>query len=180
MPHDRSPDLSLTARALDHPDSAQLLHDYAVERRAMVGFDDPPDLDRKVEYDPPVGLFVVAYTALGEPVACGGIGTYAKADRVAEVRKMFVVPHHRNQGLARRVLAHLESFGAAQGVQRVLLETGSYNRAATHLYPSAGYDPIPPYVPGRPDFNRAYAKTLTESAVRGTGRCVDPSALSGS
>ena len=87
-PHDRGPDAPLTARALDHPDSAQLLRDYAVERRAMVGFGDPPDLDRQPQYDPPSGLFLVAYTAAGEPVACGGIRAYSQAGRVAEIRKM--------------------------------------------------------------------------------------------
>ncbi|MFJ2837817.1 hypothetical protein ACIO52_20885 [Nocardia sp. NPDC087230] len=67
------------------------------------------------------------------------------------------------------MLAHLESLADTQGIRRILLETGSYNRAATQLDPSAGYDPIPPSVPGRPDFNRAYAKILSEPAVGDPG-----------
>lgn len=153
-------DAVLRPRGFDHPDSARLLREYAAERRETVGFDDPPGLDTPSQYEPPCGVFLVAYTQTGKPVACGGIRAYSETDRVAEIRKMFVVPEHRKRGLARRVLIGLELFAVAHGTHRVLLETGSYNHAATHLYASVGYEPIAPYVPGRPDFNRAFSKSL--------------------
>lgn len=138
--------------------------EYAKERRSTVGFDDPPNLDRPAQYEPHRGLFIVAYIA-GEPVACGGLRTSSLVERAAEIRKMFVVPSHRARGLARLVLSGLEQFAFEHGVARIILETGSYNRAAMRLYASAGYTPIPPYVPGRPDFNRAFAKTLKSEPV---------------
>ncbi|MEV4208125.1 GNAT family N-acetyltransferase [Nocardia salmonicida] len=161
MPSHPEPDASgtptLIPNRLDHPDSSQLMAEYAKERRAMVGFDDPPNLDRPEQYEPHQGLFIVAY-AEGEPVACGGLRTSSLTERTAEIRKMFVVPNHRKRGVARLVLCDLEKFAFEHGVARIILETGSYNQAAMRLYASAGYTPIPPYVPGRPDFNRAFAK----------------------
>jgi hypothetical protein len=90
-------DATLTARSFDHPDSAWLLRDYAEERREIVGFDDPPDLDKPVEYQAPWGLFVVAYTQAGDPIGCGGVRAYPDRDRVVEIRKMYVAPQHRDQ-----------------------------------------------------------------------------------
>ncbi|RJO77730.1 GNAT family N-acetyltransferase [Nocardia panacis] len=130
----------------------------------MVGFVDPPGLDNAAQYEPPTGVFLVAYTNTGDAIACGGLRAYLSCDSIAEIRKMYVAPAHRGRGLGHRILAELEQHASAHGVREVRLETGSYNRPALHLYPSAGYRPIPPYVPGRPSFNRAFAKKLSSSA----------------
>jgi hypothetical protein len=45
--------------------------------------------------------------------------------------------------LSRRVLDVLDKHAAGNGAVRMILETGSYNHAATRLYASAGYEPIP-------------------------------------
>lgn len=161
---DASPDVSWQARSFDHPDAVQLLRAYAEERRQMVGFDDPPDLDKPSEYEPPAGAFLVGYDHDVNPIACGGVRTYPEGDHAVEIRKMYVAPAWRQLGLARRCLARLEELAVTQDAQVVLLETGSYNMAATRLYKSAGYRPIPPYVPGRPRFNRAFAKQLARSS----------------
>ncbi|MFD4459637.1 GNAT family N-acetyltransferase [Nocardia sp. NPDC058480] len=162
---------TLVPHRFDHPVSVQLMAEYAKERRSMVGFDDPPNLDRPAQYEPHQGLFIIAYTA-GEPVACGGLRTSSLTERTAEIRKMFVVANHRKRGVARLVLSGLERFAFEHGVARIVLETGSYNQAAMRLYASAGYTPIPPYVPGRPDFNRAFAKPLkSEPVPHQTGTC---------
>ncbi|WP_084654695.1 GNAT family N-acetyltransferase [Nocardia altamirensis] len=149
---------SLSARDFDHPDSVRLLCDYARERRVLVGFDDPPNLDKPSEYQPPRGLFVIAYTEPEIPIACGGIRTYRDRKGVFEIRKMYVAPQYRRQGVARRILLRLEQHASTQGAHELLLETGSYNQAAIRLYTSSVYRPIPPYVQGRPSFNRAFAK----------------------
>ncbi|WP_159850019.1 GNAT family N-acetyltransferase [Nocardia sp. CY41] len=159
-------DASIHPRSFDHPDSVRLLRAYAEERREMVGFDDPPDLDKPYEYEPPSGLFVVAYSPSGAAIACGGYRTYRAQTNVAEVRKMYVAPGSRRLGLSRRVLQELEHHAAGSGAVRMILETGSYNHAATRLYASAGYESIPPYVAGRPAFNRAYAKQLSAAQTR--------------
>ncbi|WP_329409225.1 GNAT family N-acetyltransferase [Nocardia vinacea] len=145
-------DVTLSARDFDDSESTCLLHAYAQERRGVVGFDDPPGLDKPSQYHSPSGLFVVAYTTAADPFACGGVRTYPDRDHVMEIRKMYVAPGYRKIGLGRRVLAELEQHAAAYGAHEVILETGSYNQAAMHMYTSAGYHLIPAYVPDRPDF----------------------------
>lgn len=65
------------------------------ERREIVGFDDPPDPDNPYEFQPPGGLFVVAYSSGGDPIVCGGYRTYLQQTAVVEVRKMYVGPRSR-------------------------------------------------------------------------------------
>ncbi|WP_280453979.1 GNAT family N-acetyltransferase [Nocardia brasiliensis] len=158
--HGNLTEITLIACDFDGPDSARILLDYAQERRSIVGFDDPPGLDNAIEYRSPHGRFVLAYTAAGDTVACGGVRTYPHREHVMEIRKMYVRPDYRILGLGRRILAELEQYAVIHGAHEVLLETGSYNHAAIHLYTAAGYRLIPAYVPGRPDFNRAFTKRL--------------------
>src|SRR5690349_13251411 len=66
-------------------------------------------------------MFVVARSATGLPVACGGI--LLEAD-LGELKRMYTKPSHRGQGIARRILEALESAALARGCRRLALETG--------------------------------------------------------
>ncbi|UGT61800.1 GNAT family N-acetyltransferase [Nocardia asteroides] len=123
--------VSLVARCFDHPDAERLLSAYARERKRIVGFDDPPHSDLPCEYEPPAGLFLVAYSHDGGAVACSGYRDYPARDGVAEVRKMFVVPGHRRQGLAYLVLAALE--GQPVRLKPVALYREQYQGERDHL-----------------------------------------------
>jgi len=149
----------------DDPDAARMVNGLYAEQVATYGFADRPELDAPVTYQPPAGRFVVAYTphsgsAAAEAVGCGGVRIYDPDRRVAEVRKMHILPAWRGRGIGHTILDHLERHAAAGHAQSVLLETGVQNTAAIRLYTSVGYRPIQPYVPGRKDANRAFAKTL--------------------
>ena len=52
---------------------------------------------------------------------------------------MYVRPSARGRGVARAILARLESEAAARGVARVTLETGDAQRAAIRFYECAGF-----------------------------------------
>ena len=56
---------------------------------------------------------------------------------------MYVVPHARGRGLARLMLAHLESTARDAGADAMVLETGIVQPEAIALYVSSGYTPIP-------------------------------------
>ena len=88
--------------------------------------------------------FVVAFVD-GQPAACGASKRYDA--RTAEIKRMFVAPEHRRQGLARRVLAELERAAADMGYRRAVLETGVKQEAAIALYQSVGYRAIGNYGP---------------------------------
>jgi GNAT superfamily N-acetyltransferase len=79
----------------------------------------------------------------GVPAGCGGWRVHAPG--VAELKRMYVEPAFRRQGLARRLLAALESTAAAAGHRHLLLNSGGRQPEALALYARAGYTPVPGY-----------------------------------
>ena len=75
-----------------------------------------------------------------------GCGALRRLDPdVGEIKRMFVVPEFRGRGIARRILAALESEARRAGHSRVRLETGTRQPEAIALYRSAGYAEIPAF-----------------------------------
>lgn len=85
---------------------------------------------------------VVAY-ADDELVGCGAFKEYAP-DSV-EIKRMFVQPAHRQRGVARAVLAELETWAAELGHANCVLETGKRQPEAIALYQRSGYAFTPNY-----------------------------------
>ncbi|WP_422070659.1 GNAT family N-acetyltransferase [Streptomyces hoynatensis] len=91
------------------------------------------------EFSPPHGLLLLLLAG-GEPVAGGA---YRRHDaRTAELKRVWCHPAHRRRGLARRVLAELESAAARAGYRRIHLTTGPRQPEARALYLAAGYTPL--------------------------------------
>ena len=90
----------------------------------------------------PAGAFVLMRVA-GEPVACGGLKRLD--DETAEIKRMYIVPGFRGQGLSRVLLDALEERARELGYVRVRLDTGDRQPAAAALYGAAGYRRIPDY-----------------------------------
>jgi GNAT superfamily N-acetyltransferase len=97
-------------------------------------------------FEPPHGLYLIAYDTDGTPVATGGWRTKDAADDDpgyedgdAEIKRMYVVPEARGRGLSRVVLAALEDDARAAGRSRMVLETGTAQPEAVALYESSGY-----------------------------------------
>ena len=86
--------------------------------------------------------FFVARVA-GAPRGCAGYVILAPGQ--AELKRMFVAPGARGQGLARRLLATIERAAAAEGVTRLHLETGTLQTEAIALYRGAGFTPGGPF-----------------------------------
>jgi GNAT superfamily N-acetyltransferase len=104
-----------------------------------------------VQFDPPEGAFLVAYRD-GQPVACAGWRTLSHfadatgvAEDVAEIKRMYTVPHARGTGVAGAILAALEQSAREQGMRRVVLETGELQPEAIRFYGKSGYERIPNY-----------------------------------
>lgn len=88
------------------------------------------------------GAFLVA-TRAGEPVGCGAV---RRIDGdTAELKRMFVVPAARGQGVGRALLEALEAEARRLEVAWVVLETGERQGAALALYEGAGFVRIPRY-----------------------------------
>lgn len=85
---------------------------------------------------------VVAYLD-SEPVGCGAFKPF-EANSV-EIKRMFVQPVHRGQGVAQAVLAELEKWAGELGYATAVLETGKRQPEAIRLYERSGYAHIPNY-----------------------------------
>jgi len=112
-------------------------------RQIYGGPDDSP-VD-PTEFDEPGGRFLLGLVG-GSPVAMGGWRRRPELDaaiggRCAEVKRMFVSPTLRRQGLARRLLVALEDSARAAGVEVLALETGTMQPEAIALYEAQGYQP---------------------------------------
>ena len=85
---------------------------------------------------------VVAYQH-DEPVGCGAFKEYAP-DTV-EIKRMYVQPKYRKQGVARAVLGELETWATELGYTTTVLETGKRQPEAIALYQRSGYESTPNY-----------------------------------
>jgi GNAT superfamily N-acetyltransferase len=85
------------------------------------------------------GVFLVARVE-GRPVGCGAIRLLGGGD--AEVKRMWVDPALRGQGVARAVLARLEEKALELGATRLVLETGIHQTEAIGLYRSGGFETV--------------------------------------
>lgn len=91
---------------------------------------------------PPLGSFLVAELD-GQAVGCAGLRLLAPG--VGEVKRMYVAPAARGQGLARALLRALVAHARAAGLTRLQLETGIQQPEAMALYAGEGWQPIEPY-----------------------------------
>lgn len=87
-------------------------------------------------------LVVVCY-ADGIAAGCGASKELEPG--VAEIKRMFVQPQHRSQGIGGQVLRELERWAAENGYTECWLETGKKQAAALHLYAKMGYAVMPNY-----------------------------------
>lgn len=73
-------------------------------------------------------------------VACGAFKEYDP--KTAEIKRMYVVPSHRRNNLASKILIELESLAKSQLYKYVLLETGKNQPEAIAFYLKHGYSQI--------------------------------------
>jgi len=66
-----------------------------------------------------------------------------RGDGTAELKRMFVPPAARGQGIASDLLTAVEAHAVQHGIHLIQLETGPLQDAAIRLYERAGYLLIP-------------------------------------
>ncbi len=126
----------------DHPDVlplAKAMGDEVSELYADYGLGLLPDL---ASFLAPGDTALVGY-AEGEPVTAGAV--HRIDDETGEIKRMYVVPERRGQGLSRKLLVALESLARREGFTRVRLDTGKRQPRALALYRATDYREIPDY-----------------------------------
>jgi GNAT superfamily N-acetyltransferase len=102
------------------------------------------------------GLILVAYAGR-EPV---GIAALRALDSsTGEIKRMYVDPAHRGDGVGRLLLAELERRARERGFDAVRLDTHDRLSEANGLYRAMGYRRIDDYN-GNPSANRWFEKPL--------------------
>ena len=136
-------DSSALTVTVDDPDgevATRLINDLCSELSVRYGT--PPSPFSPDEVLAPGTAFVVA--RLGEqPIGCGALRRIDEA--TAEVKRLYVAPDGRRNGIARRILHVLEQIAAGFNYRAIRLETGVEQPEAISLYESSGYHRIAAY-----------------------------------
>ena len=93
-------------------------------------------------------LFAVIRKCDGVAIGCGAI---VLEPEYGELKRMFIRPEHRGQGLSKRLLSFLEEQAQAKGCRVFTLETGIYQPQALGLYERSGYKRCAPFGNYKPD-----------------------------
>jgi putative acetyltransferase len=92
-------------------------------------------------------------------VGTAGYYPVQRGQQAVELRKMYLLPVVRGQGLGRFLLQQLEAAIAGRGFQQIWIETASVLAEAVKLYESSGYRPAAGVETARCD--RVYVKDLS-------------------
>jgi GNAT superfamily N-acetyltransferase len=91
---------------------------------------------------PPTGAIMLAWCG-GRAVGCGAV--VLQPHGMAEIKRMWVAPPARGQGIGGRLLAELEHWARAAGMTTMRLETRRELAAAVQLYRRSGYHEVEPF-----------------------------------
>ncbi|MEA5464288.1 GNAT family N-acetyltransferase [Leptothoe sp. PORK10 BA2] len=83
-----------------------------------------------------------------------------RGEQAVEIRKMYLLPVARGQGLGRFLLGQLEGAIAARGFKQIWLETATVLKEAVCMYESAGYQQATGVETSRCD--RVYTKSINQ------------------
>ena len=77
----------------------------------------------------------------GKIVGTAAYRPIERGEQAVEIRKMYLLPVARGQGLGRFLLGQLEDAIAARGFKEIWLETATVLKVAVQMYESSGYLP---------------------------------------
>lgn len=149
---------SITAERPDTPDAIALITELEATleplypRESRHGF----SIERLITEDVP--FFVLRSDGIA--AGCGGVKLLGTD--YGEIKRMYVRPQFRGQGLAKLILNHLSSYAQSKGVTLLRLETGIHQHEAIALYERMGFYRIPPFGEYREDpLSLFYEKAIT-------------------
>ncbi len=156
----RVPTLHIRRSTLALPDAARLVAALNAELTAM--FPEPGATHFSLSDAQVVageGAFMVAYLD-DVAVGCGAVRRLDES--TAELKRMYVVPSFRGQGIGRALVEALEHEGRLLGVTRIVLETGTRLAPAIRLYEAMGYARIPLFGEylASPETSQCFGKSL--------------------
>ena len=101
----------------------------------------------------------------GRAVACGALRRHGEG--VGEVKRMYTLPSHQGRGIGGRILARIEARARAEGLERLVLETGHRHDAAWRVYERSGFTRCGPVLDYPPSpYSVFYEKAMAAGGVR--------------
>lgn len=100
-------------------------------------------LHLEAKYGPPGGRLYLLVTAQGEAVGTGALRRLD--DAMCELKRLYIRPAFRGQGLAEKTVRRLISDARAMGYRRMVLDTFPFLKGAICLYKKLGFREIASY-----------------------------------
>ena len=144
---------TISAERPDAPEALQLLKELDDHLLAMPYPEESRhafSVDRLIKEN--VAFFVTRIH--GNPAACGGLKLFDT--EYGEVKRMYVRPAYRGQGLGIEMLDYLADYARANEVSLLRLETGIYQKDAIGLYEKYGFQRRAPFGEYKEDPNSVY------------------------
>ena len=149
--------LELVDTAIDGPEATALIDEVQQEYVVIYGGPDRTPM-LSSEFAAPAGAFLLVVRD-GVTVGCAGLRRHD--EQTAELKRMYVRPAYRRQGLARLLLDAVEERARRLGYRQLILETGVLQPQAMALYASHGYRSAETFGHQRDSpHSRAFLKTL--------------------
>jgi GNAT superfamily N-acetyltransferase len=146
--------ISIETVSWDHADAVRLRTEQQHEidvRYTQPGRPPSTGPDPRDQVDPSNVFATLLLRVDGEPAAHAALRDLSgrddyqggvHPDGTAEVKRVYVAPGHRGQGLSRTLMAAAEDVARAAGVQHLILESGLMQPESLGLYLRLGYDPV--------------------------------------
>lgn len=131
--------ISIQKTTSDNPDFqnlTRLFDDYLVDI-------DGDEKDFFAQYNQIYLEHVIVYYENEIALGCGAFKEYEP--KVAEIKRMFVLPEQRGKGIAVAILNELENWAKIEGYEYTMLETSVRLESAIALYKKSGYEVTPNY-----------------------------------
>ena len=126
---------SITAEHPASPDASELIAELDAHLEPLYALKSRHGFSVQKLIDDGVAFFVIREN--GAPAGCGGIKLFGC--EYGEIKRMYVRPAFRGQGLAKLMLAHLAGYVGERGIGLLRLETGIYQPEAMGLYERYGF-----------------------------------------
>jgi putative acetyltransferase len=144
----------VTPERPDHPDAQALIEELEGVLAPLYPATSRHGFSVSRLIDEGVAFFVARVH--GDPAGCGGVllvpaGPGPDEPAYGEVKRMYVRPAFRGQGVARAVLDVLAGHARAAGAGLLRLETGIHQADAIRMYEAWGFRPIGAFGPYRDD-----------------------------
>ncbi len=133
--------LSVMQETPDQPDVVRLLEQADARSASLYPNESRFGLDLAGLLSQAVRFYVARLD--GRVVGCGGYALGQGGD--AELKRVFVLPAVRGQGVGRALVLAIEQAAVAEQVQWMRLETGIKSVEALHLYRHLGYGERGPF-----------------------------------